>query len=495
MPFTIDRARLDSLSPEERKEAEDALRILDEVQRTNPLAFFEPHEAQWEAFRALTSIIAIFAGNRYGKTTVLAVRLLMECLDEDWLPACIRPLKRWNSENAPRGTQCRIVNPSFALLESVILPAFRQWTPAGALRGGSFDKAFKGAPDRRLVFANGSSINFMTHEQDLDKFGGSALHVMGYDEPPPQDIREECKYRLADHGGYEIFACTPLKVNVGWMRRDIYRQREASNVTVIRGSIHDNPHVSERGKLEALEMGDPRLRQAREHGDFVNVGGLIYPDFERCVIEPPDPELVRSWEHVCGIDPGIRNAGFAFVGFDQENVAYQFDEGLLQDKTPADYARFIRQVYEKWGVPLDDVLFVVDPSARARSQTNAETVQIALSREGIWCVPGQNDVEAGITQGLLRMQNGRWWVSKDCRLTRDQADEYAAEDRGDGEFKPIKSNDHILDSCRYIWMSRPVDYVLEEQAPEQRLGWVPGQAPKSAWLRKPKGGHPMGSLA
>jgi Holliday junction resolvasome RuvABC endonuclease subunit len=41
------------------------------------------------------------------------------------------------------------------------------------------------------------------------------------------------------------------------------------------------------------------------------------------------PELVQSWEHVVGIDPGIRNAGFAFVGFDDENVATQFDEGLI----------------------------------------------------------------------------------------------------------------------------------------------------------------------
>src|SRR4051812_39760680 len=107
MPFTIDRAKLASLTGEDRKEAEEALRILDEVQQTNPLAFFEPHSKQKPFFEASTPIVATFAGNRFGKTTALTVRLLIECLDEDWLPQSIRHLKRWNE---PRGTQCRIVN-------------------------------------------------------------------------------------------------------------------------------------------------------------------------------------------------------------------------------------------------------------------------------------------------------------------------------------------------------------------------------------------------
>jgi hypothetical protein len=62
-------------------------------------------------------------------------------------------------------------------------------------------------------------------------------------------------------------------------------------------------------------------RRAREFGDFVDVGGLIYPEFERCVVpKPPEPRFVRSLMWWCSIDPGIRNAGIVWQGFDGDNV-------------------------------------------------------------------------------------------------------------------------------------------------------------------------------
>jgi hypothetical protein len=141
-------------------------------------------------------------------------------------------------------------------------------------------------------------------------------------------------------------------------------------------------------------------------------------------------------------------------------------------------------------------MFVIDPAARSRSQVNAETVESALAREGIYCVHGQNDVEAGVGQMLLRMQHDRWRCSEECRYMRDQADEYAAEDRGDGKFVPVKTNDHVLDAARYVCMARPYDHVLESQAPENRLGWQPGVAPPSSWFRGgPASSPPLGSMS
>jgi hypothetical protein len=42
-----------------------------------------------------------------------------------------------------------------------------------------------------LRFNDGSFIDFLTYETDLDKFGGPQRHFLGYDEPPPRDIRDE----------------------------------------------------------------------------------------------------------------------------------------------------------------------------------------------------------------------------------------------------------------------------------------------------------------
>jgi phage terminase large subunit-like protein len=390
------------------------------------------------------------------------------------LPGWLRPLKRWDEVSAPAGTFGRIVNPSFQLLEGVIIPSFRKWTPRSQLVGDSFDKAFKGAPDRKLLFKNGSMIQFMTHEQDLDKFGGSALHFVGYDEPPPQNIRQECEMRLADFDGYEMFAMTPLKANTGWVRRDIFKRREEPGITVIRGSIHDNPNLSKEAVKRILDGYTNDLwRQAREFGDFVEIGGLIYPEFEHRVLkDPPAPGFVRDLDVVVGMDPGIRNAAFVWVGFDREMVAWVFDEVLLQDKTPADYVEAIRETNARWGLDEQRVQYVIDPAARSRTQVNAESVQSALMQLGLFPSSGQNNVEAGIQQVRVRLKHERMWISPRCAGLRDEADEYAAEDREDKDqaFKVVKQNDHRLDSLRYAVMERVWDPVLEQVAPKNPLG-------------------------
>lgn len=487
---------LASLPDDERKAALAALDEIREVTERNPLVTFRPHPKQAPFFEATSPIIAAFAGNRFGKTTALTVRSLIECCDERVLPSQLVPFKRWGKERPCFG---RIVNPSFALLDGVILPAFRMWCPKDQLLGGSFDKAFQGPPNRLLRFRNGSWVQFMTHEQDLDKFGGAALHFVGYDEPPPKAIREECMMRLADFDGYEMFAMTPLKANTGWIKRDIFKRREAPHVTVLQGSIHDNPNLSQVAKDRVLaEIGSDLWRAAREHGSFIDLGGMIYPEFERSVAsEPFEAEFIRSLDVVVGIDPGIRNAGIVWVGFDSENQAFVFDEALLQDSTPAQYATVIRDRNQAWGIV--DPHYVVDPAARSRGQTNAETVLNLLIQEDIPANPGQNDVEAGIGQLRTRMQHGRFHVSPRCRGLRDEADDYSAEEpkegRDDSHLVPIKSNDHRLDALRYACMERVWDPIVEDEAPERVLGWEPGVALPASVLVGGGGSAPMGDMS
>jgi enoyl reductase-like protein len=122
-------------------------------------------------------------------------------------------------------------------------------------------------------------------------------------------------------------------------------------------------------------------------------------------------------------------------------------------------------------------------------------VQSALAVLGIGCADGQNAVEAGIQQVRSRLQHDRLRISRDCVLLRDEADEYAAEDRPDGEFKPIKENDHILDAMRYMAMARPWFPQVEATAASRDLGrWTPGQALPASALRVPTTTGPMGAM-
>ena len=462
---------------------------LDRAVEANPLYKFRQDNEQQIAFlEASTAIQAAFCGNRFGKTTALVVKSLVNCLDVGDVPDWMLPFKRWEpGVNTTRsGTYGRVVCPTFDSLHSVMIPAFREWCPQRALKGGKWGAGSFNKQLGLLQFENGSLLDFKTYQQEPQSMAGAALHFVGYDEPPPWEVRRECRVRLTDFSGFEMFAMTPLNVNTSWIRREIYRKREHPDITVIRGSIWDNKALKKVDVQRTLDAQTDVWRRAVEFGDFVDIGGLAYPDFERCVKKTPyeksqswsryqtDPKQNKgAWDVVVGIDPGIRNAAFIWIGFDDENCAFVFDEVLLQDATPVEYAEAIKRVNKKWGVT--EVMYVIDPAARQRAQTNSDTVQSELARQGIPTVNGQNNVEAGILQVRQRCERDRLIVNPDCRGLRDEADDYALESRSDGVVRPIKGSDHRLDALRYALMARTYDPIMEEEAPERRLGWQPDQ--------------------
>lgn len=484
----IDTAAYAALSPEDRSRLDELLKGVDQRLTSNPLEAFRPHSAAQESFfSANTRVVAAFAGNRFGKTSSLVVRSLIECLPSELIPP---HLERYRIKAVGVPARGRIICPGkTSHVEGVLIPELRKWCPKHALKGGNFDKAYR-TQEGRLEFLNGSWIQLMTYEQDVDKFGGAALDFIGYDEPPPQDIREECIYRLPY---LEMFAMTPLK-GAGYVRRAIWNKRDDDpNITVIKGSIHDNTTLDQGAKRAALDaIDDPLRRQAREFGDFVFFGGLIYPEFERRLVDPPTRAQVESWDVVVGMDPGMRNAGFVWMGFDGENNAFVFDDLLIQDGTPKDYKVGLDRVNAEWGIT--QPTYVIDPSARNRAMTNAESVEGNLQRLGIYSVPGYNPVEAGVQDIRKRMQDKAFFLSKNCRGLIEEFEEYRAEDRPDGEFKPVKERDHRMDAMRYACMYRAWGgYVEKHKEPQGRV-WQPDHGIDLESYPQPGPELPLGSM-
>lgn len=481
----------DRLSPSERVRCDAMLAEFNARVQKNPIEGFDWHSpAQRDFLAADTKIVAAIAGNRFGKTTSLVVKALIECLPARALPEHLRQFRRFDAERVDGWIVCPTEEKVFDSLK----PAFERWVGAEHFRGGAWGKAFNGER-MQLTFSNGSTINFKTYKQDASTLGGASLWFVGYDEPPPKDHREECRTRLVDHNGFEMFAMTPIKTNTGYIKRAIYKRRENANVTLVRGSIHDNSTLSKEGVAAFLAEFDNDLwRRAREFGDFVDVGGLIYEDFERRVIDPPAPSELDRSDVVVGIDPGIRNTGIVFVAFDRHGVGTVFKDVLLQDAQTEGVASAIWGVLDAYQIPRQSPLFVIDPSV-PRTQTSEYTLQTALAVLGVGCAKAQNDLEAGIQQVRSRLTCGRLFISKACTGLRDEADEYAAEDRPDGEFKPIKGHDHRLDALRYACMTRPFFPALEQQAPERNLGFRPGVAIPARWLEPQIEVPPLGAMS
>lgn len=490
---------LSSVPAEQREEAEKLALAIAEAAKANPLSVFYPHCAEQARFlSAQTAVVAAFAGNQSGKSTIGAVRSLIELLSPQDIPEHLLPYKRFGRDGLP--VHGWALAPTEDKIFDSLKPAILKWCPASALKGGRWQRAFNGER-MTLTFANESTLTFKTYKQDPSTLGGATLHFVWYDEPPPRGHRDECVTRLLANNGPEFYTMTPLKSNTGWIRRDIWKKRASPDVTVCKWSMHDNPALNKEAVERTLASYKNDIwRRAREFGDFMDVAGLVYADFERAVIPRPKGKelraLLQPLSHIWGIDPGIRNAAIVCGGFDHHGVDWIYDERLIQDGTPTQYAQAIDVLLARYGLRRSDVLFVIDPAARQRSQATGDTVQTELARVGIFTINGTNDREAGQQQIRDRLLHDRLKVLDNCVGLRDDADELAWEmDEDEDSIGPADDSPyHRLATLRYQVMVRPFYPTLEERATERNLGREPGKALDLRNYRAPVEYGPMGSI-
>jgi hypothetical protein len=454
-------------------------------------------------------IVASNAGNRFGKTTALVVHSIVQHTPDEMLPERLKVFKRPRRKPNEQ-LKGRYLLPSEQFLEEA-LDVYRRWCPPKILLGGSWGKAWRGQHNI-LTFADGSKLGFFTYKQDASMLAGWEGDYAEWDEPPPESHWREMALRLFARGGAHRFGMTPVNMvggGIGWIKREIWDRANPDHpeydptISLVRASIHDNPDYSAEDIERTLARYPADERQAREHGDFIHFGGMIYPGgFGKYLKPVPSPDELMYHDVYVGIDPGLKNAAFVWIAFDNDNRAFVFDELVIKEGTPIDYARHIRRVNAKWSLTaarMNDPIYIIDPSARNRSLINRESVEAELARQGIFSIPGQNQVEAGVQQVRRRLSEKGLYFSESCRGLVAESDEYRMEDRPDGEFKVVKENDHRLDALRYALMQRPWYEDPVEKLAEQR--WVPGAniAPSMEWLDSQDviehSAPPMGNLS
>jgi phage terminase large subunit-like protein len=474
----IDRERIKLLPAEQQEEAAAILEAYEGALRDNPLLGYRPHPKQVEFHSSTLPLKAFLGGNRSGKTTAGILDDLIQCVDADCLPEHLRPFKHYEPP-----FYCRIVAPDFtSTMEGVIFQKLREWTPRTQLVGGRFDKAYDKAL-RKLTFLNGSTIDFLTFEQDLDKFGGAAKHRLHYDEEPPSSIRREGLMRLIDYGGDELFTMTPLH-GMSWMYDEIWEpwtKHKLEDGMVVLVDMDDNPHLDEKTKKRVLRGLTKEERDARKSGRFVHFAGMIYDEFSRNfhVIPEIAPERLAGQRIYVGIDPGMRHmAAVVWTYLNAEDTLVVFDELALQGHTVAQVARAIKEKNMRWGqktetgslVPIHPDWYVIDPSARNIVHQTGRSDQMEFTDHGIITILGQNSVTAGINRVKERLQAKRLLVAANCQQTIDQFRKYrwATPNRteDDAKEKPVKTDDHLLDALRYVVASRPYSHPDQDDSPD-----------------------------
>src|SRR5262249_41105052 len=247
---------------------------------------------------------------------------------------------------------CRVVTPGFDVMEGVVFQKLREWCPKDQLVGGRFDTAYEKSK-RILRFKNGSFFDFLTFEQDLDKFGGTAKHRIHYDEEPPREIRQEGRMRLLDYeGADELFTMTPQK-GMTWMFDEIWeawQRDELEDGTVVLVSMDDNPYLNDEQKRKLLQGFSKEELEARKQGRFVHFHGMIYGEFSRRKHIIPEIEEIPAHSRVyVGIDPGTRHmAAVLWTYLDPEGLMVAFDELALREMSIAQVCERIKLQNMRW---------------------------------------------------------------------------------------------------------------------------------------------------
>lgn len=462
----IDHKALDALPEGDRVQAQLLLAEYEAAFRANPLLGYVPHPKQVEFHSAHEKYRCFFGGNRSGKTTAGILDDLIQAVDGDMVPEHLRPFKLFVPP-----FHCRIITPDFtSTLEGVIFEKLQEWAPRSQLVGDSWGKAYD-KQRRRLSFKNGSWFDFMTFEQDLDKFGGVALHRVHCDEEPPWGIWKMCRMRLIDYRGSDaIFTMTP-ESGMSWMFDAFYEPwergqlRDASVVVV---DMDDNPHLHEREKRLALEGLSAEERAAKKSGKFVSFAGLVYNEFSRSRHVIPTGAVPKGATIVGSIDPGTRHMAavvWAYLGFDDDLVV--FETVAMKQSTVAQVCKQIRMVEQQHQIQVP--YYIIDPAARNVAHQTGRSDQMEYLDNGVITILGQNAVTAGINRVKERLQTDRLHVMADCDTLLDEFRRYrwVMQNRSEHEAKEavVKRDDHLLDALRYLVMSRPYKPTVDVEAP------------------------------
>jgi hypothetical protein len=441
------------------REVREKLGRLKGVLGANPLQLAEPYPKQREFLAARELRKAFFGGNGAGKSWVGVLDDVIQLVDRDVVPRHLREFKRWEPPFF-----LRVVAPKQAVLDTVTLVQFRAMIPPAQLRGGSFDKAYRGS-ERKLYFENGSWVLFNTSDQDRDAHAGVELHRCHFDEEPEGEhgkglfTENWARLRRFLPDAQIMFTMTPL-FGQSWTYDEILMRRDDPDTHVTRASMLDNPFLP--GK-DALLRGFAHLSDAERRmvveGEFASFLGAVVSLSDEHIVPKVDRRSLRGQAVYVGIDPGIAVGGIVWVAFDRDNSMLVFDELYPQDMTVEDQAKAIFEKNAFWGI--ERPTYIMDPSGRNRSLVNAQSVEAEFQKHGIYSLPGQNDRGAGIMQLRGRLENSGLFVAENCKAVRWEAkrwlvakDEKTSEESSQGDQFVTKGPDHTWDPIRYVAMER-----------------------------------------
>ena len=418
-----------------------------QVKHLKQLAFHKcPKKNRW-----------VFGGNRSGKTECGAVEAV-------YMARGIHPYRQ-NRDNVFGWVVSLSQQVQRDVAQAKVLNYLnRSWIEDVTMLSGKKDSLKYGVIDQIIiknVFGGRSVIGFKSCDQGREKFQGSSLDFVWFDEEPPKDVYDECRMRVIDKKGDIFGTMTPLK-GLTFIHDEIYLNvNKSDDVWYEFMEWADNPYL-DKDEISALtkSLSDDQL-DSRRYGKFKAASGLVYPEFDENIHVLKEPFNIPSeWQDVISIDPGLNNPLSAhWYAVDYDSNVYVIAEHFESGRDIEYHSERIKSISNRLGWKKDRcgrLTALIDSAANQKTLASLKSVSELFYEYGIAVNPNVNkDMFSGIqrVKEYLRVRDGRskLYIFPECVNLIRELKTYRW---GDGD-NPKKTDDHALDELRYYLMSKP----------------------------------------
>ena len=415
------------------------------------------HEKQLAFHKCQKKNRWVFGGNRSGKTECGAVEAV-------YLARGIHPYRE--NKNGVFGW---VVSLSQQVQRDVAQAKILHylnpsWIEDVTMLSGKKDSLKYGVIDQiriKNVFGGTSVIGFKSCDQGREKFQGSSLDFVWFDEEPPKDIYDECVMRVLDKKGDIFGTMTPLK-GLTFIHDEIYLNKyNSKEVWYEFMEWADNPYLDQAEIKRLTETLSSDQLESRRYGKFKSASGLVYPEFDEDVHVLKEPfNIPKEWQDNISIDPGLNNplsAHWYAVDFD-DNV-YVVAEHFEAEKDVGYHSERIYEISNRldWKKNSNGKLCaLIDSAANQRTLSSSKSVAELFYDYGINVDTRVNkDLFSGIqrVKQYLKGINGKpkLYIFPNCVNLIRELKTY----RWGNDDVPKKTDDHALDELRYYLMSKP----------------------------------------
>lgn len=265
-------------------------------------------------------------------------------------------------EHWPYPKQGRIVSDPTTISQTLI-PELKKWFPKGRYQTSKSGKNY----EYNWKTDTGHKFEVMTYDQSTKEFESATLGWTWFDEPPPLAIFKATVARMRK-GGIIFITATPL-TGSAWMYDHIinYKGDKQGQRDYIHADIESNciKHgirgiLKHRDIERMIAEYDEEDMQARVHGKFHHLIGLIFKEFDRKIhIIRPFKITKQDYMVIEGFDPHPRVPdALMWLAINRKGLKFVVDE-LYATMRTSELTEKIHKKEERYRIELR----LIDPNA------------------------------------------------------------------------------------------------------------------------------------